>query len=171
MIKGKKVLNTCYLQLGSNEGDSLNTLKAAEEFIQQLIGEIVKKSSYYQSEPWGNSNLNWFLNSVIQVRTVLYPFQLLEVTQLIESRLGRESKGGIDGRYANRSIDIDILFYDNFIIRSKQLTIPHDKIPHRRFVLKPFVEIFPQYIHPCLDKNVSYLLDNCQDNLKVVRMD
>jgi 2-amino-4-hydroxy-6-hydroxymethyldihydropteridine diphosphokinase len=168
MIKGKVMGNTCYLQLGSNEGDCLSLLQRAEELIQQHVGEVVKKSSYYKSEPWGNSTLNWFLNSVIEVKTELYPFQLLQATQRIEKMLGRKNKGG---QYENRTIDIDILFYNKFIVRSSDLTIPHHKIPQRKFVLLPIVEIAPQYIHAVLNLDVTYLLDNCEDSLEVMRLD
>ena len=168
MIKGKEAYKTCFLQLGSNEGNRKEIMNLAEDKIQQSIGEIVNKSSYYESEPWGNSDLNWFLNSVLEVQTLLLPFELLHRTQQIERDLGRKLKGG---EYANRTIDIDILFYESFIIRSPKLTIPHDKIPQRRFVLMPLVEISPQYIHPTLASNLSYLLDSCVDDLKVVKLD
>ncbi|MBR9831847.1 2-amino-4-hydroxy-6-hydroxymethyldihydropteridine diphosphokinase [bacterium] len=168
MIKGKEEYKTCFLQLGSNEGNRNEIMKLAEYFIQQSIGVIKNKSSYYESEPWGNSDLNWFLNSVLEVQTLLLPFELLKKTQQIERDLGRKSKGD---DYANRTIDIDILFYENFIIRSPKLTIPHDKIPQRRFVLAPLVEISPQYIHPVLDSSLSYLLDSCVDDLRVTKLD
>ncbi len=165
-MEGRSV---CVLQLGSNLNDRVSQLSAARESINTRIGLITNQSSLYESEPWGNPDLNWFLNQILVVSTDLACMELLAVCQEIERELGRAKK--TTRIYENRSLDIDIIFYNDDIIKEENLSVPHDKIPQRRFVLEPLVELLPQYIHPELEQSLVYLLDNCEDRLKVTRLD
>lgn len=161
--------NVCVLQLGSNLNDPASQLSAARETINKVVGRIIKESSLYESEPWGNPDLNWFLNQIVVVSTDLGCRELLAICQDIEKELGRSKK--TTTIYENRSIDIDIIFFNDDITNETDLCVPHDKIPQRRFVLEPLVELLPQYVHPQLNQSLAYLLDNCEDSLKVNRLD
>ncbi len=157
------------LQLGSNIDNRENYLSLAISSIENLLGEVVQKSAIYESEAWGNEALNNFLNQLIVVESYIMPFEFLEKCQKIEKEIGRKEKKGIV--YENRVIDIDLLFIENFIIYSKELTIPHGKIPQRAFILIPLVELFPHGIHPTLFLTFSQLLDNNKDNLYVRKLE
>ncbi len=161
--------NVCVLQLGSNLNDRVSQLSAARESINTGVGLISNQSSLYESEPWGNPDLNWFLNQILVVSTDLGCKEVLAACQEIERELGRAKK--TTSVYENRSIDIDIIFYNDDIIKDENLSVPHDKIPQRRFVLEPLVELLPQYVHPELNQSLVYLLDNCEDRLRVTRLD
>lgn len=130
-----------YLSLGSNLGDRKRMMREAIGMIGALAGRVDRVSSQYETEPWGFSSPNMFLNMCIRVLTPLPPEQLLTVTQEIERRLGRVSKSTDDGRYHDRVIDIDILLYDDEHISTPQLTVPHPLMHGRDFVMKPLREI------------------------------
>tara|TARA_R110002049_G_scaffold261617_2_gene437714 strand:- start:1775 stop:2278 length:504 start_codon:yes stop_codon:yes gene_type:complete len=166
MIKGK---NTCVLQLGSNMDGRRKMLAIARDMLGEIVGSLKMESSLYESEPWGNSSLNWFLNQIVVIDTSITSRQLLEKCQYIESEMGRSEK--TKSVYENRIIDIDIIFYNNEVVDEVDLQIPHEKIPQRRFVLEPLVELIPQHIHPTLNQTVSYLLENTKDGLVVNRLD
>lgn len=153
-----------YLLLGSNIGDSRLYLEQAVALISSKIGETVQASSLYTSEPWGFSSEQWFVNQVIEIETHLTPEELLQNLLLIEKKLGRERN---NAQYASRTIDIDILFYENKIIQTELLIIPHPRLHLRKFVLLPLAEIAPDFVHPVLKKNIKTLLDECPDKLKV----
>ncbi len=165
MIKGN---NSCVLQLGSNMNDRQGLLKEARAKIQITVGKILAKSSLYESEPWGNSQLNWFLNQVIIVNSPQSPIELLRLCKKIEQTMGRSAKRGVD--YEDRVIDIDILFYNNEVVSEPNLKVPHEKIPQRRFVLEPLVELIPQFVHPVFNLSLTHLLDSCEDRLAVKRL-
>jgi len=114
-----------YILLGSNIGDKATFLKQAIHEIENSCGEITKKSSIYETEPWGFKSQNSFYNQVISINTNLQPEALLEVLLSIEIDLGRIRSGK---GYSSRTIDLDILFYDNLIIKNNRLIIPHPKI-------------------------------------------
>ena len=130
-----------YLSLGSNLGNRKRMMREAIEMIGAMAGTVDRVSSQYETEPWGFSSPNMFLNMCIRVLTPLSPQQLLAATQEIERRLGRVGKTSDDGIYHDRVIDIDILLYDNEHIRTPQLTIPHPLMHERDFVMKPLQEI------------------------------
>ena len=157
------MVDSVFLLLGSNLGNRMSFLRQAEEELERAEINVLKKSSVYLTESWGYDD-NPYLNCVLWCRTVLSPYDLLKTTQLIEKKLGRkrEKKG-----YQARTIDIDILFYDKEIIKTEFLMIPHPLIQERRFVLKPFCEICPDFMHPLLKQNVKTLLSKCKDNLQV----
>lgn len=144
-----------YLGLGTNLGDlDLNLNKAIEE-IEKRVGKVISQSAFYKTEPWGFESPNTFLNAVICIESSLRPDEVLRETQYIEKHLGRTKKS--NGSYSDRIIDIDILFYDDLIIESELLTIPHPLLHQRDFVLLPLKEIAPDLFHPKLKCRISDL--------------
>ena len=157
-------MNTVYIQLGSNIGERESFISKSMEQIEENIGEIITESSVSETIPWGNENQNNFLNSVIKIKTPFDSFEVLQKSQEIENTLGRKRIA----KWRERTIDIDILFYNNEIINTTKLIIPHPLIQQRKFVLVPLSEIAPNYIHPILKKSISTLLSECKDNQKVL---
>jgi 2-amino-4-hydroxy-6-hydroxymethyldihydropteridine diphosphokinase len=149
-------MNKVYLALGTNIGNKALNLLQAIIFITKEIGHLSALSSVYESEPWGFESINEFLNMVICVETLLPPEEILSITQSIEKKIGREEK--TNHSYQDRLIDIDRIAYDNLILNSDKLKIPHPLFHKRRFVLEPMNEIAPEFVHPVLHKNVSELL-------------
>jgi 2-amino-4-hydroxy-6-hydroxymethyldihydropteridine diphosphokinase len=161
MIPGMKKVFLC---LGSNLGDRAENLKQAELRIAEYIGSIVSVSSVYETEPWGFESENMFLNKVLCLETDLFPSGLLGRILMIESQLGRVR---CETQYKSRNIDIDILLYNNDIVKEQALEIPHPRMHERRFALVPIVEIAPDLIHPVLKKTMRKLLKSCSDKGKV----
>ena len=150
-----------FLGLGTNLGDKKTNLSMAMEEIRKRVGEITSLSAYYITEPWGFDSQNSFLNAVCKVCTLLSPSEVLSVTQAIERNLGRMKKS-INGQYSDRPIDIDILLYDNLVIDTPELSIPHPLIHKRLFVMEPLTEIAPKLIHPVLHLSMEDILRNLQ---------
>ncbi len=144
-------MNKIYLGLGSNLGNREHNIKKAYAGIEEHIGNIVKSSSVYETEPWGFMARNAFLNTVSEVETKLTPSGLLDAILMIETLLGRIRE---EVQYSSRVIDIDILLYDDLIVDEVNLKIPHPHLHKRMFVLVPFCEIAPDAIHPVFS-NVS----------------
>ncbi len=147
-------MTNVFLGLGSNIGDKEEHINNALTFISQLF-EIKKISHQYITEPVGNIKQEWFLNCVIEIKTEIDPKKLLSSIKSIERKLGRTKivKNG------PRSIDIDILFYGDFIIKTKNLVIPHPLIQERLFVLQPMMDINPHFVHPLLKKSIHELYE------------
>lgn len=148
---------TAYLSLGSNLGDRLRLIQEAVAALTVEAGSVTALSSLYETEPWGFSSPHRFLNVALALETSLSPETLLAVTQRIERDLGRTHKS-VDGRYADRTIDIDLLFVGDAVLDTPALTLPHPRLHLRRFVLEPLCEIAPALLHPLLQKSVSQLL-------------
>lgn len=148
---------TAYLSLGSNLGDRLRLIQEAVAALTVEAGPVTALSSLYETEPWGFSSPHRFLNVALALETSLSPETLLAVTQRIERDLGRTHKS-VDGRYADRTIDIDLLFVGDAVLDTPALTLPHPRLHLRRFVLEPLCEIAPALLHPLLQKSVSQLL-------------
>ncbi|MDR2472584.1 MAG: 2-amino-4-hydroxy-6-hydroxymethyldihydropteridine diphosphokinase [Tannerella sp.] len=129
-----------YLGLGSNIGDRRSNIRQAVELIRERVGEIHKLSSLIETEPWGYDSSEKYINAVISLETTLTPLQLLQTTQQIERDMGRTTKS-LDGIYADRIIDIDILIYNDLKINTPQLTVPHPQMYRRDFVMQPLKEI------------------------------
>lgn len=153
-----------FLMLGSNSGERKKNLEDACFLLQENTGIIIKKSHIFETEPWGYDDNNFYLNQAVELKTSCNPWVLLSKTKNIEFQLGR-----IRGseRYASRTIDIDILFYDKLVVKSAELIIPHPEIPNRRFVLESLAEIAPGWEHPTLGKSILELLKECEDQKKV----
>ena len=133
-------MHNVYLSLGSNLGDRKAAMDEAISKIRKTIGEIVRQSSFLETEPWGFESTHRFVNACVRVSTTLTPRQLLEQTQRIEREMGRIHKS-VGGRYEDRIIDIDILLYDNVCIDEPWLKIPHPLMNKREFVMTPLREI------------------------------
>lgn len=133
-------MHKVYLSLGSNLGDRKYEIKRAVELIGERIGAVERVSSLYETEPWGFSSDNMFVNAAVCVSTRLTPRALLEATQAIERDMGRTVKS-VNGQYHDRTIDIDILLYDNIKVDEPDLKIPHPLMNERDFVMKPLKEI------------------------------
>ena len=154
------------LLLGSNLGERYRMLRDACSLIGKHAGKITKHSSVYESKPWGFQDENQFLNQVVIVETVLEPATLLKTLQHIEDELGKVRRGQGES-YSSRLIDIDILFYHDEIIQTKDLTIPHKLLHRRRFTLLPLSEIKGDLVHPVFNKTISQLLSECPDDSEV----
>ncbi len=151
------------LLTGGNLGDIDKSMVQARELIAQRAGEIVAESKIYTSEAWGFESDNLFKNQVIIIETPLSPLELLDTTQQIESELGRVRPVNKNG-YTSRTMDIDILYIDNAVIRSRRLTIPHPLIQFREFVLNPLTEVAPQWVNPSTGKNSEQMLAQLAEN-------
>ena len=145
-----------YLSLGSNSGDRLANLQQATSFLSMLDDvDILETSAFYETQPWGVKNQPWFINAVVKLSTALTPQKLLFECQKIESLLGRNRDTEI--RWGERTLDIDVLFYDSEILVTDNLKIPHKYLHERAFVLVPMLEIAPDFIHPVFEKTIEEL--------------
>jgi 2-amino-4-hydroxy-6-hydroxymethyldihydropteridine diphosphokinase len=158
------VLRTTYLSLGSNQGNKFETLQKAIDLITENIGSIQKISSIYQTAAWGFESDD-FYNCCIEVATGLNPEDLLKNIHKIELLLGRERNK--TKTYTARTIDIDVLLYEQEIIFSKDLIVPHKAMLDRKFVLVPLVEIAPNFIHPIEKERLKICLTKCTDIGKI----
>jgi 2-amino-4-hydroxy-6-hydroxymethyldihydropteridine diphosphokinase len=131
--------------------------------ISESCGDIARASSIYETAAWGKEDQSAFLNQVLKLKTKLDPKGLLRGLLEIEHQLGRERIG----KYGPRVIDLDILFFNDEVVREEGLTIPHPQMQNRRFVLEPLNEIAPEKMHPVLQKKIAQLLAECPDPLPV----
>lgn len=145
---------TVYLGLGTNLGDKEANLRTAIYKLQERIGKQISLSSFYETSPWGFESDHHFLNAAIGLETTFSPIEVLHITQEIEKELGRTQKS-VKGNYSDRLIDIDILLYDNLVLHTPELTIPHPLMTERDFVMKPLIEIAGNIIHPIRQKTLS----------------
>ncbi len=157
-----------YLLLGSNLGDRHAYLRHAVRDIQLYCGPIFIRSAVYESEPWGFDSELSFLNQAVGIHTELSAIALLDTLLQIEKSYGRHRTG--NGGYASRSIDIDIIYFDDQIINSTKLSVPHPRLHQRRFVLVPLNEIAPEFVHPELKKTNRELLLKTTDDSMVKAM-
>lgn len=166
-------MSRVYISLGSNLGDREKNIKEAIRIVSgaSLLPtkepkkkiNVVKISSIYETEPVGFKEQNWFLNAVIEIETTLSPQELLVVLQQVESKLDKK----IERKWGPRTIDLDILLYDDIILDSPDLQIPHKLMHERAFVLIPLVQIAPNIKHPVLNKTSKELVDELIDDNKV----
>lgn len=138
------VRHKVFLGLGSNLGDRQANIERAIELISERVGEVIRRSSLIETEPWGFESENKFLNGVILCETTLTPRQVLRKTQKIERDMGRKKKTSPSAKsriYSDRGIDIDILLYDDLTVDEPDLKIPHPLMQEREFVMIPLKEI------------------------------
>lgn len=142
-----------YLGLGSNLGDKKENLRLARQWLETTSVRIQRASSIYRTSPMDYIPQDWFLNQVLEVVTELPPTELLAHCLHVEDRSGRQRsqpKGP-------RSLDVDILFYDDLVLEQLDLIIPHPRIPERKFVLVPMAELTPHLVHPILKRTIQQL--------------
>ena len=133
-------MHEVYLSLGTNLGNRKRNIREAIDKIGEQIGVVERQSALYETEPWGYSSLNDFVNSCVMVLTAMAPRQVLEVTQRIEQEMGRTLKS-VNGEYHDRIIDIDILMIDDLVIDEPDFKVPHPLMEERDFVMTPLKEI------------------------------
>lgn len=164
--KTKKVAEI-FLSIGTNLGDKKKNLESALAEINFQIGEINSHSSIYESKPWGFDAEDHFFNIMIKLTTTMNPEELLKNCQAIENKLGRTRKGKTG--YTSRVIDIDIIYYEERIVTTPQLQIPHPLLHDRNFVLVPLCEIAPTKQHPLFFLDSTELQKKCTDTIKAIR--
>lgn len=147
------LLHNVYLGLGSNLGNKVEQVMSAVKSIQLRIGQVKALSPLYETIPEGFDSNNTFINGACLVQTKLSPEEVLEYTQVIERELGRRTKS-MNEVYSDRSIDIDILLYDNCIVELPHLVIPHRYLHERKFAIEPLADIAPTIIHPIIGKSI-----------------
>lgn len=156
-----KAYKAC-IGIGANLGDKKKNIKNAVRLLKEKC-EIVKSSPLYKTEPVGFKNQEWFVNCVVEIRTLLAPHRLIHLLKGIEKSMGRTKAI----KYGPRIIDLDILYYGDLILKGKSLTIPHPRMHKRLFVLAPLRDISPDFIHPKLKKSVNDLIADLKRHEKV----
>lgn len=146
--------HTIFFGLGSNVGDKKQNLEKAISKLSKKISDI-QVSKFYETEPWGYTEQDKFLNAAIRGKTFLAPSELLQFIKLIEKEVGRVKRF----KWGPREIDIDILFYDDLIYKDNFLTIPHPFLQEREFVLKPLLDLDPNFVHPVFKRTVHQLYE------------
>ena len=159
-------MNQTYLLIGGNVGNRSKNMERAAELIGAKVGAVGKQSALYETEAWGKKDQPAFLNQVLKVDTDLSPEDLLQTILNIEQEMGRKRAE----KYGPRTIDIDILLYNDLILDTKDLAIPHPQMHLRRFVLTPLAAIAASVIHPVLKKSIDELLLECPDKLAVKKL-
>jgi len=159
-----QILRTTYLSLGSNQGNKLENLQNTVDLIAQNIGSIAKISSVYKTAAWGFESDD-FYNICLEVATNLNPENILKSIHKIELLLGRKRTS--EKEYKARTIDIDVLLFDNEIIFSKELIVPHKDMLNRKFVMVPLSEIAPTLLHPIEKQRIQICLNNCTDKSEI----
>lgn len=149
-----------YIALGSNKGDRMKHLQDAVDFIFKRIGNILIISRVYNSEAIGFEGED-FLNCCSVVETILSPEETMKILLSIETELGRVRTDSVN--YESRTIDLDILFFDDLVIDTTLLRVPHLKLRERKFVLQPLNDIAPTLKHPTLNQTISELMESCED--------
>jgi len=159
-------MSKVYFSIGSNKGNRSGLINEAIDKIDIIIGKVLQKSSIYETKSWG-FNSNNFYNICILLESTLTPELILNKILTIEKDIGRLKT---TDQYSDRCIDIDILFFDNRIVNSKSLEIPHPRIQLRKFVLTPMLELTPDLIHPILNKSIRQLELECVDKDQPVKV-
>ena len=153
-------MSLVYIGIGSNLGSRKENCEKAVNLLSRKGIKVLKCSSFYETEPWGIKEQPKFINAAVEAETDLKPEKLLKTIKGIESDLGRGS--GI--RWGPRLIDLDILLYNDLVVKTNNLEIPHPGVKNREFVLKPLSEIAPDKIHPVLKKSIESLFLECVES-------
>jgi 2-amino-4-hydroxy-6-hydroxymethyldihydropteridine diphosphokinase len=157
--------SNAYIGIGSNLGDRrANVLEAMKHIGEIATTKVVRASSLYESEPLGDAK-TWFVNAVVEAETELTVEAFLKATQAIEQAMGRKRVKG--KRWGSRVIDLDILLWNQDVVKKRNLKVPHPEMHKRRFVLLPLAELGPQVIHPIIGESVSTLLASVDDSKRV----
>lgn len=156
-----------YLCIGGNLGEREANLEETLEFIEFNFGDVEEVSSVYETEAWEMENEPPFLNQVIRISTELTPEEVMQEIAELEEFYGRERSAGT---YLSREMDVDMLFYDDLVMNTGKIIIPHPRLHLRRFVLVPLNEIAPDLVHPQLGKPASALLKDCEDQTVVKKI-
>jgi 2-amino-4-hydroxy-6-hydroxymethyldihydropteridine diphosphokinase len=159
-------MNKVYLLTGGNLGDREKNLQQAADHINVTCGQIVRSSSFYETAAWGKTDQPAFLNQALELHTTLSPEALMEQLLEIENIMGRKRTE----KLGPRIIDIDMLLYEDRVLDTSLLKLPHPALPQRRFALVPLAEIAPRLLHPVLYKTISQLLQECSDTLPVHKL-
>ena len=158
-------MNKVYLLIGGNMGDRMANLAQAIHLINQEIGPIQLTSSIYETAAWGNTDQPDFLNQALMLHTSMDAETVMHQLLKIEIGMGRKR----DIPMGPRTIDLDIIYFNDLVFSNEFITIPHPKIAARRFVLMPLAEMAPQFLHPILNKTNEALLKDCGDSLPVYK--
>jgi 2-amino-4-hydroxy-6-hydroxymethyldihydropteridine diphosphokinase len=159
--------HTAYIGIGSNLGDKFHYYEEAiSEILKTDRHRLLAKSSLFKTQPVGDPSQDWFINGVIKIETDLEAHDLLQTLKTIESHLGRSRTL----KWGPRTIDLDILFFDDVEIHTEELQIPHPLIQDRQFVLVPLAEIDPNLIHPVLKKTIQEFLENLEEDQGVEKL-
>lgn len=160
---GNEFMNVAYLLIGGNMGNRPVNLQTAKNEIAAHCGNITAQSAVYETAAWGLEDQPSFLNQALELKTFLKPHALLQCLLAIETSMGRRR----EVKYGPRLIDIDIILYNDDIISTPELTIPHPALPNRRFALQCLADIAPHKMHPVFKMSIQKLLAQCPDPLNV----
>jgi len=163
-------MSRAIILLGGNLGDVRETFRQAKALLSAKGHSISAASSLYSTPPWGFESEHPFLNQALIVNTDAKPARFLAEVLETERQLGRERSAGAEG-YSSRPVDIDILFWNDEVIREKDLEIPHPRMHLRKFALVPLVELLPDMVHPVFKITVSELLRSCPDTSPVTKLE
>jgi len=159
--------NTAFIGIGSNLGSPQENCQQSIAFLKKIPKlKIIAHSSFYETEPVGLTDQNWFLNTVIEVTTELEPIALLDALLAIEVIMGRTR----NKKWGPRIIDLDLLLYEGQVLKNSRLEIPHPEMTQRRFVLAPLAELAPDLVHPLEKKTIRQLLSELPHDKKVIRL-
>ena len=153
---------------GCNIEPKQELLIRAAEMLHQRVGRVVAHSDIHYSEAWGFEADELFANMALELQTTLEPLEVLDLTQAIEQELGRDrakekvAKAVSGERYGSRTMDIVLMFYDDEVIQSERLTIPHPLMQEREFALRPMAEIAPERLHPTLGRSIKQMLEDIE---------
>lgn len=161
-------MHRVFLGLGGNMGDKASNFKKSYQLIEERIGSISRQSSIYETPPWGFKAEENFWNQVLLVESYLEALEILWRIKEIEDLFGRKKT---EERYSSRPIDIDILYFDDVFMETKNLIVPHPRLHERRFALVPLVELDPDYKHPLLRMSNLELLSVCRDESIIKRLE
>jgi 2-amino-4-hydroxy-6-hydroxymethyldihydropteridine diphosphokinase len=155
-------MHQAVLLIGGNLDDRVQLIRRAHLLLSDF-GQIVSASNLYETQAWGNVSEGNFLNQALVLKTTKSPLALLEATQEIEHQLGRSR----EVHWGNRTMDIDMIYFDDLVYQDEKLTLPHPLLAERNFVLIPLVEILPDFVHPVFHLTNRELLRQCVDQNKV----
>ena len=152
-------MSVAYLALGSNLGDRRANLLAAIDMLSRRGAAVLRQSDFFETDPVGGpGGQGRYLNAALEIATDLSPLELLQATQEVEAHLGRDRAA--ESRWGPRTCDVDILLFDQQVIQTQEVTIPHPRMHQRRFVLEPLAQISPDLLHPILKKTIRQLLED-----------